>query len=194
MRRTAATASGCTGVPMGLATEKAMRSRPGGSRTSSAKGRGGGATMKGSPATGPLWMSSASALSRTLREITPSLHAPNHTSPKPGPLEMRPREGFSANRPQQAAGMRSEPPPSLPEAMGTTPAATAAAEPPLEPPLVREGSQGLFTRPKARESLTALRPNSGMLVLAKITSPASSRRCSTAACTAGTMRCIERLP
>jgi hypothetical protein len=73
-------------------------------------------------------------VSRTLREITPSHDAPNQYSPKPGPDEMRPRDGFSPNRPQHAAGMRIEPPPSLPAAIGTTPDATAAADPPLEPP------------------------------------------------------------
>ena len=133
-------------------------------------------------------------MSRTLRESTPSLQAPNHTSPMPGPLEMRPRDGFSANSPQQAAGMRSEPPPSLPPAIGTTPAATAAAEPPLEPPGVCAVFQGLLTRPKACESLTPLSPNSGRLVLPKTTAPASSRRRSGAACSVGTTRSIERLP
>ena len=40
-----------------------------------------------------------------------------------------------------------EPPPSPPVARGTTPAATNAAEPPLEPPGVRETSQGLRVMP-----------------------------------------------
>ena len=39
--------------------------------------------------------------------------------------------------------MRIEPPPSEPCAAGASPAATAAAAPPLEPPGVRERSQGL---------------------------------------------------
>ena len=41
--------------------------------------------------------------------------------------------------------MRIEPPVSLPMAMGTIPAATAAPEPPLDPPGIRPGSQGLET-------------------------------------------------
>ena len=52
----------------------------------------------------------------------------------PGPTGVRPRVGLSPNRPQHEAGMRIEPPPSLACAIGTMPAATAAAAPPLEPP------------------------------------------------------------
>src|SRR4051794_2049966 len=113
--------------------------------------------------------SSASAVSRTLRDSTPSLEAPNQYSPKPGPDEIRPRDGFSPNRPQQAAGMRIEPPPSSPAAIGTTPEATAAAAPPLEPPGVCAEFHGLLTRPKARESLTPFSASSGRFVLPKIT-------------------------
>ena len=43
--------------------------------------------------------------------------------------------------------MRIEPPPSAAGAIGTRPAATAAAEPPLEPPGLRCGSQGLRVTP-----------------------------------------------
>ena len=45
--------------------------------------------------------------------------------------------------PQAAAGMRSEPMPSLPWASGTQPAATAAALPPELPPGERAVSHGL---------------------------------------------------
>ena len=51
-----------------------------------------------------------------------------------GPLGLRSRVTFRPTRPQHDAGMRIEPPPSLACATGTMPAATAAAEPPLEPP------------------------------------------------------------
>ena len=43
--------------------------------------------------------------------------------------------------------MRIEPPPSPAEAIGTRPAATAAPLPPLEPPGVRCGFQGLRVTP-----------------------------------------------
>ena len=47
------------------------------------------------------------------------------------------------NTPDSDAGMRTEPPPSLPSASGTMRAATAAAEPALEPPGVSAGFHGL---------------------------------------------------
>ena len=43
--------------------------------------------------------------------------------------------------------MRIEPPPSLPWATGTRPAATAAADPPEEPPGVRSRFHGLLVAP-----------------------------------------------
>ena len=69
--------------------------------------------------------------------------------------------------------MRIEPPPSLACAMGTMPAATAAAEPPLEPAVVRLVSQGLQLAPKAVGSVVGSKPNSGVLVLATMISPAA---------------------
>ncbi len=46
-------------------------------------------------------------------------------------------------RPQQALGMRMEPPPSEPVASGTIPAASAADEPPEDPPGPLDRSNGL---------------------------------------------------
>ena len=45
--------------------------------------------------------------------------------------------------PHSAAGIRHEPAVSLPTASGQAPAATATADPPLEPPASRSGSHGL---------------------------------------------------
>ena len=89
-----------------------------------------------------------------------------------GPQVLRPRVGLRPNSPQCDAGMRIEPPPSLPWAMGTMPAATAAAEPPLDPPGVRVGSQGLRVGPCSSGSVTAASPNSGVLVLPRMIRPA----------------------
>ena len=47
---------------------------------------------------------------------------------------MTPRLGLRPIRPFQEAGIRMEPPASLPVAVGVMPAAVAAPEPPLEPP------------------------------------------------------------
>jgi len=45
--------------------------------------------------------------------------------------------------PQKLAGMRTEPPPSLPSENGPMPVATAAPEPAEDPPDVRAGFHGL---------------------------------------------------
>ena len=59
----------------------------------------------------------------------------------------RPRDGFSPIAPQKEEGVRIDPPPSAPWAKGTMPAATAAAEPPLEPATPRAMSHGLRVAP-----------------------------------------------
>ena len=66
-----------------------------------------------------------------------------------------------------------EPPPSVPWAAGTMPAATAAAAPPLEPPELRSRFQGLRVGPFTTGSVAALRPNSGVFVRPRMTSPAA---------------------
>jgi hypothetical protein len=50
--------------------------------------------------------------------------------------------------PQHAAGRRIDPALSVPSAASQSPAASAAPEPPLEPPGIRLGSSGLTTSPK----------------------------------------------
>ena len=62
---------------------------------------------------------------------------------------MRPNEGLCPTRPQKPPGVRVDPPPSLAVANGTIPAATALADPPLDPPGVRVGSHGLRVTPHA---------------------------------------------
>jgi hypothetical protein len=54
---------------------------------------------------------------------------------------------LEAEDPQSAAGTRIDPFVSEPSVSGTRPAATAAAEPPDEPPGTREGSRGLRVGP-----------------------------------------------
>ena len=82
--------------------------------------------------------------------------------------------------------MRIEPPPSLPWAAGTIPEATAAAEPPLEPPAERRGSQGLRVGPKRLGSVVAEAPSSGVFVRPMKTSPAARRRSTRTSSTSGT--------
>jgi hypothetical protein len=85
---------------------------------------------------------------------------------------LRARVGFSPKSPQQDAGMRIDPPPSLAWAAGTIPAATAAAAPPEDPPAECVVRQGLRVGPNSTDSVDVVMPNSGDADLPKSTSPA----------------------
>src|SRR6185312_693119 len=169
--RVAATQSGSTGTPFGESAVNATRSLPGSRSTASMKGADGEGAQYGSPVSYPESRSSPSALSRTVRVSTPSVAKPDTSSARCGPQDTRPREGFSPTSPRHDAGMRIEPPPSLPCAIDTMPAATPAALPPDEPPGVREVSHGLRAGPKRAGSLTGRIPSSGRLVLPTTIAP-----------------------
>ena len=62
---------------------------------------------------------------------------------------------------------------SLPCAAATIPDATAAAEPPLEPPVDRSTSQGLCAAPYATGSVVTVLVSSGTLVRPRQTKPAA---------------------
>ena len=87
--------------------------------------------------------------------------------------------------PQNEAGIRSDPPRSVPSPSAIMPVASAAQPPPVEPPALFVGSQGLRVLPKT--SLKVLPPaaNSGVLVLPRITAPAALSRCTTRASSFG---------
>ena len=63
-----------------------------------------------------------------------------------------------------------------PSAADARPAATLAAAPPLEPPAVRAGFQGLAAGGATSVSVVADWPNSAVLVLPRNTAPASRSR------------------
>ncbi len=69
-----------------------------------------------------------------------------------------------------------DPPPSLPVAMVTRPPATAAADPPDEPPGVRVRSHGLRVMPCSTVRVTLTPPNSLAVVRPSSTAPASRTR------------------
>src|SRR5579859_7434052 len=119
-----------------------------------------------------------SALSATVRASPPYTDRPSQPS-RPGASGTRPRDGFIPTRPQHAAGMRIEPPPSEPVATGTSPAATAAAEPPEEPPGVRVVSHGLRVTPLAAVAVHGKIVSSGTLVIPIGIAPAARRRLTT---------------
>src|SRR5712692_9602417 len=149
-----------------------MRNLPGSAPMSFRKRRDGEGAQYGSPTSGPDVASSRAALSRTERVKACSATSPLNMSPKSGPSGLRPRVGFIPNKPQHDEGIRIEPPPSLPWANGTIPEATAAAEPPLEPPVARVVSHGFLLGPNNAGSVVGKMPNSGVLVLPTMTRPA----------------------
>src|SRR5262245_56620733 len=94
--------------------------------------------------------------------------------------EQRPYVGLMPTMPVRAAGWRIEPPVSVPRAPRQRPAATAAAEPPDEPPgtslrfepLRRDGDT---TGPKYDVSFDEPMANSSLLSLPSITAPSRHR-------------------
>lgn len=127
----------------------------------------------------PLIRSRTAAASRTVRVTTPSVVAPAQLSPTSGPWLTRARVGFRPTSAHSDAGMRIDPPPSLAWATGTIPAATAAAEPPLEPPAECPGFHGLRVGRWAAGSVVMVVPNSGTLVRPRKTNPAARNCCAT---------------
>jgi hypothetical protein len=99
------------------------------------------------------------AVSRTERDRQPMMDVRLPYSCR-GPRGMRPYVDFKPNRPVKPAGMRIDPPPSPPVAMLHSPPATAAAEPPDEPPGVRSGFHGLRVTPRRFVRVTLTPPNS----------------------------------
>jgi hypothetical protein len=67
---------------------------------------------------------------------------------------MRPGVGLSEQMPVKCAGIRTDPPLSLPSPAADMPAAMAADSPPLEPPGVRFRSHGLRVCPCSKLSVS----------------------------------------
>src|SRR5208283_1257549 len=88
--------------------------------------------------------------------------------------------------PQKQAGSRIEPPVSDPRATMASPAATAAAEPPLEPPGILSRSQGFRVAPQNDVSVDDPIANSSMFAFPRITMPSSLIRRTTVASYGGT--------
>src|SRR5918997_1005990 len=80
--------------------------------------------------------------SATLRPIGPTTEIGVQPSERRS-TATRPGEGLKPTTPHNAAGMRSEPPVSDPVHTGSRLHASAAAEPPDEPPAFSAGSKGL---------------------------------------------------
>src|SRR5512144_751146 len=111
-----------------------MRSTPGSAVTSSRNGRAGGGATYGSPGPGPAVASSNAAVSRTVSVTACSVEQPPRPSPAYGDMVLRARAGLRPTTPQQAAGARIEPKPSLACADGGGGAAARPAGDPGEIP------------------------------------------------------------
>jgi hypothetical protein len=81
----------------------------------------------------------ASSTSATVAASGPECSSDQHKMGTPS-VGTRPNVPLIPTTPLCAAGMRTDPPPSLPSAMGTRPMPTDAPEPVEEPPVSRSGS------------------------------------------------------
>ena len=132
------------------------------------------------PALSPAITASAAAHSATVFAIGPIESSVNDSGNAPS-VGTRCLLGFQPTMPHSAAGMRVEPPVSVPIAISHMPSATATAPPEVEPPGTRARSNGLPGVPKCGLAPTPENANSLMLVLATITAPAARSRCTTGA-------------
>jgi hypothetical protein len=124
-----------------------------------------------------------SARSATERAIGPETDSGDHELESGG---TRPGDGRKPTMLQNAAGLRSDPPVSLPSAIGTIPLASATAAPPLLPPHVLETSYGFRVAPKTGLKVCDPDPNSGVFVLPSVMAPAARMRVTIGASRSGT--------
>src|SRR4029077_7472889 len=119
----------------------------------------------GSAGCSPLMASSSNARSSTLRAIGPCT-VRLRSILNAGVCATRPMLGRRPTTPQKLAGLRSEPPMSVPCASQAMPVARDTAAPPEEPDADREVSHGLRVAPKTSLKVLAPAPNSGVFDLA----------------------------
>src|SRR5437763_15878127 len=123
---------------------------------------------------------SSSAHSRTVFVTMPIWSMPEAKATRPL-RPTRPYVGLSPTTPHSAAGCRTDPPVSEPSAAGTIRAATAAAEPPDDPPATQSRFHGLRVTPNAECSVEEPMANSSRFVLATMDHPLARRRDTTVA-------------
>src|SRR6266851_1351176 len=136
--------------------------------------RSGAGSAVGSPATGPASISSRRRRSATIVANGPSVERSIQSGIGRRPIT--PLVGLMPTSPQNAAGILIEPPPSVAVAIGTNPPATAAAEPPLEPPGDQSVAHGFLVVPNRRFDVKPSQANSGRFDLPTTMAPASRRR------------------
>src|SRR6266571_5028913 len=153
----------------GTPTRRPFRSSASGSST------GGTSTVVESQSSRPLMIPYRSALSRTFFVTGPTWSRLEAKATIPY-RETVPYVGRRPTLPHSAEGCLIEPPVSEPSAHGASPAETAAADPPPEPPGTRVGSQGLRDGPQAEFSVEEPIANSSVFVFPSRRSPCSLQR------------------
>src|SRR5690349_15208827 len=164
--------SGSNGRPprsLNHATRTPLNERASGAR----KREGSSSIVSGSPGSGPAIVLRNSATSATVRAIGPLVDNGDHV---PSSCGTRPGDGRNPTTLFQAAGLRSDPPVSLPSAIGTIPVVSDAAAPPLLPPTVFTRLYGLCVAPKTGLNVFEPAPNSGVFVLPSVIAPAARIR------------------
>src|ERR1700745_2667204 len=129
----------------------------------------------GQRGSGPAITLNSSAVSETVRPIGPITPKVDHAFPC-GACGTRPGEVRNPTTLQKAAGLRSDPPLSLPSAIGSMPQARLTAAPPLLPPHVLVRSYGFLVAPNTALKVCEPAPNSGVLVLPITIAPAALTR------------------
>ena len=129
----------------------------------------------GQRASGPAIALSRRAKSGTFRAMGPETAIVDQESPAAA-WATRPGATRNPTMPQNAAGLRKEPPLSLPSAIGTMPHARLTAAPPLLPPQVFVRSCGFLVAPNTALKVCDPAPNSGALVLPRQMAPALRMR------------------
>ncbi len=127
----------------------------------------------------------ASATSDTVRAIGPTVSSVGQSGKTPS-MAIAPHCGLRPTTSQQAAGSRIEPPVSLPSPSSQSPAASAAAFPLEDPPVVRPGRAGLETVPYHGFWPITDHANSGRLAFPITTAPAATSRSTQDAVRSGT--------
>ena len=139
----------------------------------------------GARASGPAMAERSSATSSTVRAMGPTTLRGLQALSE-GTFGTLPADGRKPTTEQKAAGLRRDPPKSLPSAMGTRPQASATAAPPLLPPQVLLKSQGFRVAPKTGLNVWEPAPNSGVLVLPIVMAPAACARWTSSVLKSGT--------
>src|SRR5919197_1145473 len=140
---------------------------------------------RGAGTASPASTAHAAATAATVRAIGPTVSKLGQSGKTPS-VETRPQLGFRPTTPQHAAGSRTEPPVSVPRPRSQSPAASAAALPPDEPPAIRPGRAGFWTVPYHGFWLVVPQANSCRFALPTTTAPASTSRSTAGAVRAAT--------